>query len=275
MSKPEEIEDTKKLAWFDANPSEQEVPPAATRRLLETYSGIPSDDVFQHVIRTREEAWKIFPYPCIGQFRFLEPSFIELGNEFKEVVDRLSKGQKLLDMACCFGQTVRELVAGGAPAENVYGCDLEQGFIDMGYELFKDRGKLQSKFLVANIFDANSALADWRGKFDMVYAGSFFHLWGLEDQIKVSKAVAGLLRPEKGSMILGRQIGAVEPTEQNFPTGIMYRHNVESFQKMWKEIGDDIGATFTVEARLKSLDERHYNWQREGTRRLWFVIRRE
>ncbi|CAO2657113.1 Nn.00g032390.m01.CDS01 [Neocucurbitaria sp. VM-36] len=274
MSKSEDGKD-KKVDWYEENPAESEVPPAATRRLLETYSGIPSNEVFEHVVKTRDEAWEIFPYPCIGQFRFLEPSFKELATEYDEIVQRLRQGQKLLDMACCFGQTVRELVAGGAPAENITGCDLQAGFIEMGYKLFKDQGKLQSKFLVADIFDSNSELAKMGGQFDIVYAGSFFHLWGLEDQRKVSKAVANLLRPETGSMILGRQIGAVDAAEQISATGTMYRHNVESFKKLWKEIGDDLGVTFSVEATLQMLDPAHLDWHTNGTRRLWFVIRRE
>lgn len=273
MSNPQDPGSTKN-DWFDENPEESRVPPAATRRILESYSGIPSEDVFQHVVKLRDEAWKIFPYPCIGQFRFLEPSFAEL-EEYGEVLERLGEGQKLLDMACCVGQTIRQLVADGAPAENIYGCDLQQGFIELGYKLFKDRDKLGAKFLVADIFDSNSALAGLTGQIDMIYAGSFFHLWGLEKQKEVSKAVARLLRPEPKSMILGRQIGAVEAAEQTSATGTMYRHNVESFKKMWEEIGDDLGIKFNVEASLKTLTDTHSQWHTNGTRRIWFVIRRK
>ncbi|KAH7402868.1 hypothetical protein BKA66DRAFT_404384 [Pyrenochaeta sp. MPI-SDFR-AT-0127] len=273
MSQSESVESTK-AAWFEENPTESQTLPAPTRHILETYSGIPTNEVFNHVVKLRDEAWKVFPYPCIGQFRFMEPSFAGL-EEYDEVVERLCKGQKLLDMACCFGQTTRELVVGGAPAVNIYGCDLQPGFIELGYELFKDREKLQSKFLIADIFDSNSALADLKGHFDMVYAGSFFHLWGREGQVKASKAVAALLRPEPGSMILGRQVGAVEAAEQISPTGTMYRHNVASFKKMWKEVGDDLGVTFTVEATLKVLSSDHLDWHADGTRRIWFVVRRE
>jgi SAM-dependent methyltransferase len=262
------------VAWYDKDPTDDRIP-QATRKLLETYSGIPPDEVFGHVLKLRDDAWKVHPYPCIGQFRFLEPSFTELGPEFDEVVDRLGRGQKLLDMACCFGQTIRQLVASGAPAENIYGCDLHADFIDLGYKLFKDDNKLQAKFLTADIFDSNSALKDLQGSIDMVYAGSFFHLWGFDKQVEVSKSVAALLRPEPGSMILGRQIGAVEAAEQVSATGTMYRHNPESFKKMWKEIGEDLGIDFTVDASLKPLQREHSDWHTNGTKRLWFVVRRK
>lgn len=161
--------------WYETNPTNGHVTPTI-RSLLETYSGIPPDEVLDHVVKLRDEAWKVHPYPCIGQFRFLEPSFIGLSKEYDEAVERLRNGKTLLDMACCFGQTIRQLVHGGAPGKNIYGCDLQPDFIDLGYKLFRDREKLQSKFLVADIFDSSSALAEFRGNFDMVYSGSFFHL---------------------------------------------------------------------------------------------------
>ncbi|KAF2034334.1 hypothetical protein EK21DRAFT_47490, partial [Setomelanomma holmii] len=247
-----------RAAWFDERPSDSQIPDAA-RRILETYSGIAPEDVVEHIVKVRNEAWDVFPYPCLGQFRFLEPGLDKL-DEYSEVVDRLRKGQKLLDMACCVGQTVRQLVADGAPPENIYGCDLQHGFIEIGYKLFRDGDRLKTQFLTADIFDPKSALQDpeIKGKIDLVYAGSFFHLWGLEKQKEVSKAVASLLRPQSGSMILGRQIGAVEAAERTSATGTMYRHNVESFKKLWKEIGDELGVVFTVNAELKVLHDDHF-----------------
>jgi SAM-dependent methyltransferase len=172
MTEPTDLQITTP-SWFEENPSHDHIP-SETQRLLETWSGIPSDDVLDHVTKLRDEAWKVHQYPCIGQFRFLEPSFSEL--PYNEIVERLRKGQRLLDMACCFGQTIRQLANGGAPTENMYGCDLQPDFINLGYSLFRDREKLKTKFLVADIFDSQSALTEIKGQIDMVYAGSFFHL---------------------------------------------------------------------------------------------------
>lgn len=260
------------VAWFDAQPSADQIPPA-TRRLLETYSGIPPPEITNHVISVRNQAWQICPYPCIGQFRFLEAG-LDQCDEYDEVLARVSRGQKVLDMACCFGQTIRQLVVDGAPAKNVLGCDLEAEFIDLGYELFKDRGKLNARFLTADIFDSHSVLMEIKGQVDIIYAGSFFHLWGLEKQKEACKKVVSLLRPQPGSMIVGRQIGAVEAAEQASATGTMYKHNAGSFKKMWKDIGAELGVQFAVQAQLKSLNE-HHNWETQGTKRLWFSVRRE
>jgi SAM-dependent methyltransferase len=270
MSAPTDPQQTN-VAWFDAHPTESQIPPAS-RHLLESYSGIPSESVFEHVVSLRDEAWKIFPYPCIGQFRFLEAGVTNC-EEYDEVIERLRKGQKLLDMACCFGQTVRQLVADGAPSENIYGCDLQSDFIELGYKLFQDRDKLRTKFLVADIFDASSPLKDLQGSFDIIYTGSFFHLWGLQQQKEVSKAVASLLCPRSGSMILGRQVGAVEAAERTSATGTMFRHNIDSFKTLWKEIGDDLGVTFTVSASLRNLNDNHF--ERDDTKRIYFSVCRD
>lgn len=50
-----------------------------------------------------------FPYPCIGQFRFLSLG-IANSPHYDEVLQRLRGGEKLLDVGCCFGQEIRKLV---------------------------------------------------------------------------------------------------------------------------------------------------------------------
>lgn len=270
MTEAQETRNTK-VDWFDEWPSERQIPETASR-LLEIYSGISPENVVEHVVKVRNDAWKVHPYPCIGQFRFLEAG-LDGSEEYEEVVKRLQEGQKILDMACCFGQTIRQLIADGAPARNIIGCDLQADFIELGYKLFKDRDKLQTEFLVADIFDPASVLIDLKGDVDMIYAGSFFHLWGMEQQKEVSKIVVSLLRPKPGSMIVGRQVGALTAGERTGPTGTMFRHNEDSFKKMWEEIGDDLGITFTVNATLKKLGNDHF--MQDDTRRIWFSVRRQ
>jgi SAM-dependent methyltransferase len=259
------------VPWFDQSPAEGRIPPSAIR-LLENYSGVPQDKIMEHIINLRNEAWKVYQYPCIGQFMFLEAGLNEV-SEYNEVVERLRGGQKLLDMACCFGQTIRQLVQDGAPSENLYGCDLQPEFMELGYKLFKDHDKLRSKFLVADIFDPSSPLKDLQGQVDMIYTGHFFHLWGLEHQKIAAKTVASLLQPQAGSMILGRQMGAVEPHEKESATGTMFRHNVETWKALWNEIGEELGVTFKVDARLGDLGNGHFVAGGDS-KCLYFSIRR-
>lgn len=65
----------------------------------------------------RDQAWQIAPYPCIGGWMFLQLN-MSLSPVYDEVLCRLKKGEKLLDLGCCFGQDIRKLVHDGAPSEN-------------------------------------------------------------------------------------------------------------------------------------------------------------
>ncbi|KAN0112694.1 hypothetical protein V8E51_005645 [Hyaloscypha variabilis] len=172
------------------------------RRLLETYSDIPSDEVEKHVYAIRDEGWKVWPYPCIGQFRFLDLS-ISHSPYYPTILERIKAGENFLDLGCCFGQDLRKLAADGAPSGHLYGSDLP----------------------------------------------SFLHLFGYDDQIRVCKRIVKLLK-EKDSVVLGRQVGssnAGNQTPSNDPTRTRWRHNEETFKKMWEEVGKLTESTWRVE----------------------------
>jgi len=220
------------------------------RHLLETYSKVPSDEVEKHVYAIRDKAWKVWPYPCIGQFRFLDLS-ISQSPHYTAILERLMTGdQDFLDLGCCFGQDLRKLVADGAPSEHLYASDLRPEFFDLGYELFRDKSTLKSKFLVGDVFDASSPLSELDGKIDIIYAASFLHLFSYEDQVKVCKRIVKLLKEKKDSVVLGRQIGhehAGEQANRNDATRTRWRHNEESFKRMWDEVGESTGSNWRVD----------------------------
>jgi 2-polyprenyl-3-methyl-5-hydroxy-6-metoxy-1,4-benzoquinol methylase len=114
--------------------------PDAARQLLVKYAGIPPEKVNDHVDVVRKKAFEIFPYPCIGMYRFLDLGLGQTG-VYDDIVQRLKKGDKFLDLGCCFGQEIRQLISDGVPAENCYGSDLRQEFIDLGYDRVQDRDK--------------------------------------------------------------------------------------------------------------------------------------
>ena len=53
----------------------------------------------------------------------------------------------------------------------------------------------------------------------------------------------------------------------------MYRHNVESFKKMWLDIGEDLGMKLSVEGELVEADDGLKAFHQSDTRVLRFVIR--
>ena len=168
----------------------------------------------------RDRAWRIFHHPCIGRFHFLELS-ISLSPLYPTILKRMIESKHpLLDMGCCFAQDVRKLVSDGAPSGNIYGAELRQEFIDLGYDLFRDRDTLKSKFLIGDVFDDSdeSEFKQIDGGIDIIYAASIFHLFNWDDQVRVAEQVVGLLRPVEGSIVFGKRRWNVNPAEYEHRT---------------------------------------------------------
>ncbi|KAI7536715.1 hypothetical protein KC331_g11318 [Hortaea werneckii] len=228
----------------------------STREVFETYSKIPPNEVMNHCYAIRKKAWSIHPYPCIGMGRFLQ---MAIGNHHlyqSELLPRMLRGdQKYLDLGCAFAQDIRRLVADGVDSRNCYGADLQLDFLDLGYELFRDRESLQSTFITADIFDPASGLMGIQGEIDIVDASSFFHLFNWDGQKAAAHTVTKLLRPQKDSIVVGRQMGHVDGGEftRRNEKGLGFRHNAETWRRMWDEVGEEAGVQFSAEAILKPI----------------------
>lgn len=116
--------------------------------------------------------------------------------EYEQLLARLRSGEKLLDAGCCFGQVLRQLVVDGAPPENLAGIDIDQKFIDLGFELFRDKDRFESRFVVGDVLNSSSSLDQLDGQFDIVHAASFFHLFGWDDQIQIAQRLVRFFWPD-------------------------------------------------------------------------------
>jgi hypothetical protein len=152
-------------------------------------------------------------------------------------------------------------------------------YIHIGYDLFLDKDKFHAHFIAADIFDLKSDLIKQiAGKMDMVYTGSFFHLFSWDQQIDVAKQIVKLLRPQPGSLVLGRQIG--NKKAGNYPRrsndGFRFRHDESTMVKMWEEVGQATGVKFKVESSTynypPSMDR---SWRGEDTTIMTFTVTRE
>ncbi|KAL1878149.1 hypothetical protein Daus18300_002065 [Diaporthe australafricana] len=248
--------------------------PADCRELLENYSQIPPDEVNHHVISMRDKAWDVFPYPCIGQFKFLRLSLYELPS-YASMVRRLKQGARYLDIGCCLGQDLRKLVHDGAPAENLYGAELNAPFIDLSYEFFRDKG-LAVNFVEADalVLSADSPLSKLKGTIDFVHLAMVLHCFGREDQRVVLENCVSILRPERGSLILGTAVGDLEGSQA--PAG-HYMHSAETFKELWAEISERTGVEFDCRAHLDDglgIAEAKRNFGFNKARRLVFEVKR-
>lgn len=201
---------------------------------------------------------------------------------YDEILQRIKDGEQYLDIGCCVGQDIRKLVSDGAPSENMYGSDLQKDFTEIGYELFKDRDTLKTTFVTADILNPDSDLKQLDGTIDIVHAASFFHLFDWDDQVRAAKRLVKVMKAKPGVMVDGRQIGnsnaGVVPGTLH-PTKPRFRHDADSFARMWKEVGEQTGTKWEVDARLDDEDlaatyDPKFDVIPDGTRWLLFAVRR-
>jgi SAM-dependent methyltransferase len=203
---------------------------------------------------------------------------LNLQPSYPEILSRLKSGQTFLDIGCCVGQEIRQLVHDGALAVNLYASDLHPEFLDIGYDLFKDKDTLKSTTFAADIFDvAEPNFVALEAKIDIIWAGSFFHLFSYPATVEVLKQLIKLSKPIPGSLIVGKQMGHVDPGEfviegsaptemapttstssskfagsvEGDKTTSVFRHNTDSFKKLWEDVGNQTNTKWNVEVEQK------------------------
>lgn len=194
------------------------------------------------------------------------------------MLERVKNGASFLDLGCCFAQDVRKLVHDGAPADKLWGAELEADFIELGYELFNDRASLGAHFIAADIFDAEGPLKQLKNTMDFVHIGLFLHLFDWEGQKRACEAIVGLLKNDKGVLVIGQQVGSLSPGQVPKSSGSdMFKHDAASFGKLWEEVGAATGTRWEVRARLDAglgIKQQKRKWDDPNTRRLTFEVER-
>ncbi|KAL7627942.1 hypothetical protein AAE478_002137 [Parahypoxylon ruwenzoriense] len=227
------------------------------RKLLEEWSGIAPDDVIPHIYQVREEAWKIFPFPCIGEFWFIEQGILR-HPDYSRILKRITStapDTKFLDLGTCLGQDVRTLAHDGAPLPSLYGADILPDFRDAGYALFKDSDRLDpSHFITGDIFSDVDDLAKTRGTWDIIHIAMFLHLFSLPGQEAASRNIMKLLKAAPGSTIIGTQTGSLDTGEFTLRPPFcepgehktMYRQSRETMKDLFEKAAKAVGLEVNV-----------------------------
>ncbi|KAK8051163.1 hypothetical protein PG993_002548 [Apiospora rasikravindrae] len=255
--------------------------PSDARDLLETYSGIAADEVDAHVISIRDKAWDIYPYPCIGQFRFLNLTLYKQPS-YPAMLERLKAGEaRYLEIGFGLGQDIRKLVADGAPGQNVFGSELESGFVDLSYELWRDRATLQANLVQGDaLADLNGGdggfLSLLKGKVDFLYLGMVLHVFDRERQLTLLENCVRLLKPsgpgQSGAMILGEAVGDIEGCAT--PAG-NFMHSDESLRQLLAEVSEKTGRRLDCRITLDeglAMPDAQKKWGQVRARRLAFEV---
>lgn len=222
------------------------------------------------------------------------------------VLPRLKAGQTLLDVGACLGQDIRKCIFDGAPVANLYVSDLFPEYEDLAYNLWRDQDRLPpGHFFAENILAENAMFTSGPlmtqlgpGSVDIITMTMFLHLFNYENQLKTATRILRLLSQKPGSLIIGSQAGSIDFGEETLKppfhrseTGTkrtVFRHNPESFERLWKEAGQVTGIPLRISAVLQAptdflaaadssfdfgVKKRRY-LTRSETRRLYFSIMR-
>lgn len=199
---------------------------------------------------------------------------------YASIIHTLKAGGSFLDIGCFIGQDLRRLVADGAPSDHLYAVDVVNHW-DVGYDMYRDRDRFSAHFIEADILYPNAELEALRGRVDVISITHVLHQWDWGGQVKAVEQLVGL-SSGRGALVVGFQVGSVGVRERN-ASGLAksdaYWHDPGSFQRMWDEVGREMGTEWRCEARLLRWEE--VGWDPKDTeylgneaRVLEFVVRR-
>jgi len=256
----------------------------------------PDEDVVrQRVLEIQKKAYEACPYPCIRMFYFISLRMKE-HTTYKEILAHGGKDNALfLDLGCCMGTDVRNLVYEGYPASQIVGSDLLDKYLALGKELYNDKETGKIKFIAADAFDLPptpsssprlsnldgvTQLDDLAGSLTFIYTGSVFHLFNAQRQKMLALRLLRLWTREPGAIIFGRHQGREEEglLAEDRPGWDIHGHSPKSFTAMWKEAieefeGEGAGEKIVVDVELRDLVKRLGSLS-HGTLTLVWTVRR-
>jgi len=226
----------------------------------------------------RDKLWGVWAYPCVGQFKFVSIT-IQRQNSYERIVESLKGGARYLDIGCAIGQDMRYLALDGCPSTNMFGLEKVEGFVDASYDFFGDRQTLATRFIIADLMDRTNQDAEaLKGTVDVAHVGMFLHLWDLEGQTQACERITEFMSSKPGTLVVGNSVGRTKAGIWEWNGGkAFYKHNVESFTSMWKEVGRRTGTNWEVRGWMHDglgLNGEKGHWDDPLTTRLMWEVER-
>ncbi|KAF4628591.1 hypothetical protein G7Y89_g9556 [Cudoniella acicularis] len=277
-------------AWLESDPSSRLGP--ERYKFFTSYCQLAAEELLPHLHRIvghviilrsspltsvkRTAAWKVRPYPYIGQWGFLNSKIAKLPH-YSQLLRRATEGARVLDMGCGLGQDLRQLAFDGAPSHSLYGADIEPSFWELGNDLFRDRDRFHGQFIEIDLLaPAAEILARVQVSLDIIHVSGVLHLW---DQYSQTKAIRTLVTLSKtGTEICGSQMGratgsAAPPWIQG--SQVPFLHDRNTFRALWDEAARQSKTRWDIEVNITELKyilsgKTDKDWINENTRQLWF-----
>lgn len=194
---------------------------------------------------------------------------------------------KLLDIGCGLGQNLRQLVHAGVAPSRLLAVDLRWELLDLGFELFRDRERMEgggATFLAGDVLQRDhddngggckAGLRELHGVASIIHAANLFHLFSWEKQVVAGIRVAKLLRSDaENAFIFGRQVGSLKAGARTPSTRSeeSFLHDEATFQTLWDEVGQATGTTWKVKMEMLGAMPPGYEYLGEGARYCKFAI---
>lgn len=166
------------------------------------------------------------------------------------------------------------------PAQNLVGVELRQQYIDLGFDLFRDRNRLGAKIFQADVL--SSADADpWPqldGAFEIVNFGMILHCFTREEQaVLFERAIRTLKHDRPGTSIIGLACGTVDGTVENWAGKEVLVHNEDTFKRLVADVEARTDTRWEVDVELDTAFSTwipKYHWVNPRVRRLVFELTR-
>lgn len=175
---------------------------------------------------------------------------------------------------------MRKLLYDGAPAEHLYGLEIQAEFISLAYQFFRDEAIIAADhFIIADLTDrADLKVQQVAGTFGIVHLGMILHTWDRAGQLKACQRAVELLRPESGALVVGQCVGHIDGVQSPGRGGkSIFKHNEITFRDLWKEVEKLTNTRWEVRAQLDQglgIKENNRQWDDPRTRRLVFEVER-
>ncbi|KAI0742060.1 hypothetical protein C8Q80DRAFT_1274380 [Daedaleopsis nitida] len=235
-----------------------------------------------HIAAFELEAFKLLPTPSVTNAFDLTlahlsgyPEVLKLG--------RTRKNPILLDVGCKFGINVRKAILDGYPATSILASDANSELWNLGLKFFKTpisgspisflAGDIFSPYFLEAVYPFYSppsspapalptltSLTPLHGQVSVVVACYVFHLLDEAHQLQLARAIAGLLSPEPGSMVIGVHYARPEECSRTDSTPRADGQSVKAFYhspESWTELWDGglfLKDTVRVDTTLKQAD---------------------
>ncbi|KIM34568.1 hypothetical protein M408DRAFT_325934 [Serendipita vermifera MAFF 305830] len=203
--------------------------------------------LLNHILAIQSAIYAVHPYPCIAMFRFLYPTITQHPIYKTTILPLLTAKPSsaaqtpplFLDVGCCVGQVLRQLIVDGVDPTQLTGVDLYQDYLTHGYDLFMDgpdsEHPLKSRLEAGDIFDP-IFIADLNGRVTVIHISSVFHLFSWDRQLAVAKRLDELLVNTDEGLIVGSQLGVQGGGE--LAESHVFRHDSKTFKHLWESVGD-------------------------------------